>query len=54
MHGKSSSSSLVSILNEVRTYEWLSSSFDAEKSMRMYEGFPLSELSPSSSVKMLT
>ena len=54
MYGKSSSSSLVSIPNEVRTDLWLSSTSDAEKSVRFYEGFPGSEFSPSSSVKMLT
>ena len=31
MHGKSSSSSLLSIPNEVRTGLWLSSTSDAEK-----------------------
>ena len=46
MYGKSSSSSLVSILNEVRTDLWLSSTSDAEKSVRLYVGFPVSELSP--------
>ena len=51
MYGKSSSSSLVSIPNEVRTDLWLSSTSDAERSVRLYVG---SELSPSSSDKMLT
>ena len=54
MNGKSSSSSLVSIPNEVRTDLWLSSTSDAEKSVKLYVGFPGSELSPSSSVNMLT
>ena len=54
MYGKSSSSSLVSIPNEVRTDLWLSSTSDTETSVRLYVGFSGSELSPSSSVKMLT
>ena len=54
MYDKSSSSSLVSIPNEVRTDLWLSSTSDAEKSVRLYVGFSGSGLSPSSSVKMLT
>ena len=54
MYGKSSSSSLVSIQNEVRTDLWLSNTSDAVKSMRLYVGFPGSELSPSSADKMLT
>ena len=54
MYGKSSSSSLVSIPNEARTDLWLSRTSDAEQSVRLYEGLPGSELSPSSSVKMLT
>ena len=54
MYGKSSPSSLVSNSNEVRTDLWLSSTSDAEKSARLYEGFPGSELSPSSSDDMLT
>ena len=54
MYGKSSSSSLVSIPNEVRTDLWLSSTSDAERAVRLYVGFPGSELSPSSSDKMLT
>ena len=54
MYGKSSSSSLVSIPNEVRTDLWLFSTSDAERSVRLYVGFPGSELSPSSSDKMLT
>ena len=54
MYGKSSSSSLVSIPNEVRTDLWLSSTSDAERSVRLYVGFLGSELSPSSSDKMLT
>ena len=36
MYGKSSSSSLVSIPNTVRTDLWLSSTSDAEKSVRLY------------------
>ena len=48
------SSSHDSIQNEVKTDLWLSSTYDAEKSVRLYVGFPGSELSPSSSVKMLT
>ena len=40
MYGKSSSSSLVSIPNEVRADLWLSSTSDAEKSVRLYVGFP--------------
>ena len=39
MYGKSSSSSLVSIPNEVRTDLWLSSTSDAERSVRLYVGF---------------
>ena len=54
MHGKSSSSSLVSNPNEVSIYLWLSSTSDAEKSVRLYEELQVSELSPSFSVKMLT
>ena len=54
MYGKSSSSSLASIPNEVRTDLWLSSTSDVEKSVRLYVEFPGNELSPSSSVKMLT
>ena len=54
MYGKSSSSSLVSIPNEVRTDLWLSSTSDEEKSLRLYVGFPGSELSLSSSDKMRT
>ena len=46
MYGKSSSSSLVSIPNEVRTDLWLSSTSDTERSVRLYVGFPGSELSP--------
>ena len=53
MYGKSSSSSLVSIPNELRekgrdlrTDLWLSSTSDAERSVRLYVGFPGSELSP--------
>ena len=33
-------SSLFSIPNEVRNELWLSSTFDAEKSVRLYVGFP--------------
>ena len=54
MYGKYSSSSLVSIPNEVRTDLLLSITSDAEKSVRLYVGFPGSELSPSSSDKMRT
>ena len=54
MYGKSSSSSLVYIPNEVRTDLRLSSTSDAEKFLRLYVGFPGSELSLSSSVKILT
>ena len=54
MYSKSCSSSLVSIPNEVRSNLWLSSTSDAEKSMRLYLRFPGKELSPISSVKMLT
>ena len=42
---------LGSIPKEVRTDLWLSSTSDAEKSVRLYVGFPGSELSPSSSNK---
>ena len=52
MYGKSSSSALVSIPNEVRTDLWLSRTSDAEKSVRLYVGFPGSELSPSCSDKI--
>ena len=41
------------ILKEVRTDLWLSSTSDAEKSVRLNVGFPGSELIPSSSIKML-
>ena len=41
MYGKSSSSSLLSIPNEVRVDLWLSSTSDAEKSVRLYKGFPV-------------
>ena len=54
MYGKSSSSSLVSITNQVRTDLWLSSTSDAEQSVRLYVEFRGSELSPSASDKMLT
>ena len=47
MHEKSSSSSLVSIPNEMRTDLWLFSTTDADRSVRLYVGFPGSELSPS-------
>ena len=43
----------ISNLALVRAYLWLSSTSDAEKCVRLYVGFPGSELSPSSSVKML-
>ena len=51
MYCKSSSSSLVSISNEVRTDLRFSSTSDAEKSVRLYVWFPGIELSPSSSCK---
>ena len=54
MYGKSSSSSPVSISNDVRSDLWLSSTSDAETSVILYVGFQGSELSPSSFVKMLT
>ena len=54
MYGKSSSSPFVSIPKEVRTDLWLFSTSDAEKSVRLYVGFRWSELSPSSSNKILT
>ena len=62
MYGKSSSSSLVSIPNEMRTdlcdlsedRVWLPSTSDAEKSVGLYVGLSWYELSPSSSAKMLT
>ena len=54
MYCKSISSPLVSIPKELRTNWSLSSTSDAEKSMRLYVGFPGSDLSPSSSVNMLT
>ena len=38
MYGKSSSSSLVSVQNELRTDLWLSSTSDTEKSVRLYVG----------------
>ena len=53
MYGNSSSSSLVSIPNEVRTDLWLLSTSDAEKYVRLYVEFPGSEKSPISSDKML-
>ena len=53
MYGKFSSSSLVSIPDEVRTDLWLFSTSNAEKSVRLYVGFPGRELSPGSSDKML-
>ena len=43
MYGKSSSSSLVSFPNGVRTDLWLSSTSDAEQSVKLYVGFPGSE-----------
>ena len=52
LYGKSSSSSLASIPNEVRTDFWLSST--SEKNPRLYVEFTGSELSPSSSDKMRT
>ena len=54
MYGESTSSSFVSIPNDMRTDLWLSSTYDAEKSVRLYVGFQGSELSPKSSAKMLT
>ena len=50
MYDNSSSLSLVSIPNEVTTDLWLSSTSDAEKAMRLYVGFPESELSPNKSI----
>ena len=47
-------SSFVYIPKEVSTDLWLCSISDAEKYVRFYVGFPGSELSPSSSIKMLT
>ena len=44
IYGKSRSSSLGSIPNEVRTDLWLSITSDAEKSVRLYVGFPGSKL----------
>ena len=40
MYGKSSSSSVNCIPKEVRTGLWLSNTSDAEKSVRLYVGFP--------------
>ena len=54
MYGTSSSSSLVSIPNEVKNDLWLSSTSNAEKSVRLYVVFHGSDLSPSSSDKKLT
>ena len=52
--GKSSSLSLVSIPNVVRTDLWLSGTSDAEKYVILYVRFSESELSRSSSAKILT
>ena len=40
MYSKSSSSSIVCILKEVRNDLWLSKTSDAEKYKRLYVGFP--------------
>ena len=40
MYGKSSSSSAVCIPKVVRTDLWLHKTSDAEKSVRLYVGFP--------------
>ena len=40
MYGKTSSSSVVCNPKEVRTDLWLSQTSDAEKSIRLYIGFP--------------
>ena len=40
MYGRSSSSSVVCIPKDLRTYLWLSKTSDAEKSVRLYVGFP--------------
>ena len=53
-HCKSGISSLVSIPKEITTNLWFSSTSGAKKSERLYIGYLGSELSPSSSVKMLT
>ena len=53
IYGKSSLSSFVSIRKEVRTDLYLSSTSDEEQSVILYVGFPGSELSPSSYIKML-
>ena len=45
MYGESSSSSVVCIPKEVRTDLWLSKTSDAEKSVRLYVGFPGSKWS---------
>ena len=52
-NGKSSLSSFGSYTREVRTDLWLFSTSDADKFVRLYLGFPGSELSPSSSIKLL-
>ena len=54
MKGKSSSSLFACIPKEVRTDLWLSNTSDAEKPVRLHVGFPGSEWSPSSSIKMST
>ena len=40
MYDKSNSSSVVCFPKEVRTDLWLSKTFEAEKSIRLYVGFP--------------
>ena len=47
-------SSFVYVPKEVSPDLWLSSISDAEKYVRLYVGLPGSELSSSSSIKMLT
>ena len=54
MSGKSSSSLFVCIPKEVMTDLWLFNTSDAEKSVRLYVGFPGSEWSPSSLIRMST
>ena len=54
MNGKSSSSMSVCIPKVVRNDLWLSKTSDAEKSVRLYVGFPGSNCSPSSSIRMST
>ena len=45
---------VISIQKEARTDLWLSSTSDEEKFVRLFVGFPGSELSLSSTVKILT